>query len=102
MVTQPVAGMDRGAINALGHALQSLRLHGEDIIISVGAHNATPDCSQGYVSATLLRGDDEGLGEAISLDDAIRLARGVLNENAAKRAKEAAEAKAAKTARVAA
>jgi len=85
--------MDRAEINALGHALQSLLLDEGEMLLSFGAHGPSTDCRNGHVSAKLRRGDDEGLGEAVSLDDAIRLARGVLNTATAKRLKDAEDAK---------
>lgn len=72
---------DRNLVNALGTALQALRAEGEDIIVSVGAHKPSADCpTAGHVSATVRRGGDEFTGEAVSLDDAIRIARGRLTE----------------------
>lgn len=76
---------DRNLTNALGSALQALRLDGEDIIVAVGAIAPSADCPNGHVLATVRRGADEGTGEAVYLDDAIRLARGVLRDIARRR-----------------
>jgi hypothetical protein len=77
----------RALINAAGAALQAIRLDGEhDLIVSFGAHAPSADCpTNGSVSVTIKRGSDEATSEAVSLDDAIHLARGKLDRIAAKR-----------------
>lgn len=83
---------DRDLTNALGSALQALRVDGEDIIVAIGAIGPSADCRSGHMLATIRRGSDEGTGEAVYLDDAIRLARGELRDIARRREAEKAEA----------
>lgn len=90
--------MDAGATNSIGRMLQSLRMDDEaDLIVSFGAHGPSYDCRNGHVSATIRRGKDEATSEAVSLIDALYLARAKLDDMAAKREKAAAKNKPAPT-----
>lgn len=90
--------MEAGTTNSLGRMLQALRMDDEgDLIVSFGAHGPSYDCRNGHVSATIRRGKDEATSEAVSLIDALYLARAKLNDMAAKREKEAAKNKPAPT-----
>lgn len=93
---RPVCGvrlMDAGTTNSIGRMLQSLRMEDEsDLIVSFAAHGPSYDCRNGSVSATIRRGSDEATSEAVSLIDALLLARAKLNDLAAKREAEKAKA----------
>lgn len=71
---------ERERIKAIGDSLQTLRMPGGDIIVSVGAHGPSVDCPQGFMSVTAQRGDDTYTYEAVHLQDAILGAHGRLNE----------------------
>jgi hypothetical protein len=79
-------------INALGNSVQAARSAlGEDyIVIGIGARGPNLDCHEGNAVATVRSGNDEATSEALSLWDAILLARGKINREreARQRAKE--------------
>lgn len=80
-------------INHIGALLASLRLDGEDIIVSIGAHDGSTDTPSGHMSATVRRGQDEATSNALRLADALSMARGKLTAIEAKRADDRKKAK---------
>ncbi len=69
----------RAWLDDLQARIESLREVGEDyLIVSVGVHGPNLDCDAGNAIATVRMGDDTATAEALHLDDAIRLARGII------------------------
>lgn len=69
--------MTREEINAIGTLLMKVRDEQADsIIITIGAIGPSNDCRQGNMLATVKVGADTETAEAVSLADAIELAKG--------------------------
>lgn len=82
--------MNRDEINNLGAALLGLMEFENEgaLIVSVGAHGPSLDCSRGHTSVTLQSGQDVVTSEAVGLFDAMCLARGKLKDIAERRAQD--------------
>ena len=88
--------MTRNEINAIGQLLASLRNADEgSVAVTFTAHGPCADTRNGSVSATVEAGGFDATGEAVDLDNALRIARAKLREDATARAKAAADAKSA-------
>lgn len=86
--------MTRAEINAIGTMLASLR-HADESTVAVAfaAHAPCTDTRGGSVSATVTKDGHSATSEAVSLDDALRLARAKLDREAAAREKAKSDAK---------
>lgn len=83
---------DRQRVNEIGADLASLRMAGEGlVIIGYGAHAPSIDCRIGSVSATVQRDGERATAEAVSLQDALYLARAKVASQIAARDKKRAE-----------
>ncbi len=80
--------MTRAEVNAIGTMLASL-LHADESTVAVAfaAHAPCTDTRGGSVSATVSADGFSATSEAVSLDDALHLARAKLAREAAARAK---------------
>lgn len=78
--------MTRAEINAIGTMLSSLR-HDNEAAVTVAftAHGPSTDCRNGSVSVTVEAGGHSATEEAVSLADALALARARLVSDAKKR-----------------
>lgn len=86
---------ERMSANEIGQLLQSLRADDEDgLIVVFGAHAPSVDCRNGHVSVTIEAGPERETSEAVSLADAIMMARAKVKAAAEKRRKDAEKAKA--------
>lgn len=82
--------MNRSQINALGVMLQGMREEGDGrVIVSFTSHAADYDSSVGSIEVSIQRGKDTETGHAVSLADALAIARGKLRELDIRRAKTA-------------
>lgn len=70
--------MTREEIDNYGNMLMAIRNHFDDdyIVISIGARGPNLDCRKGNMVATVRNGNDEETVEAVSLYDAIFMAKG--------------------------
>jgi hypothetical protein len=91
---------ERNRINLIGVDLASIRDGDEGaVIVGYGAHGPSADCQNGHVSVTIRKNGEIATSEAVSLQDAIYLARAKVNGLIEKREEARREAAALSRAR---